>query len=87
MSRHSGKLNGREGGKDMKKLELKFTNQEGKIVTYSIDQPVEPADAAAINAAMDEIIVQNAFTSNGGELVAKSSARIVERMVEEIEMQ
>ncbi|AUJ23967.1 DUF2922 domain-containing protein [Virgibacillus dokdonensis] len=71
----------------MKKLELKFTNQDGKTVNYSIDQPVEPVDTATVNAAMDEILQQNAFTSSGGDLVAKKSARIVERIVEEVEMQ
>ncbi|WP_077706337.1 DUF2922 domain-containing protein [Virgibacillus dokdonensis] len=71
----------------MKKLELKFTNQDGKTVNYSIDQPVEPVDTAAVNAAMDEILQQNAFTSSGGDLVAKKSARIVERIVEEVDMQ
>ncbi|MEF2293403.1 DUF2922 domain-containing protein [Virgibacillus dokdonensis] len=71
----------------MKKLELKFTNEDGKTVNYSIDQPVEPVDTATVNAAMDEILQQNAFTSSGGDLVAKKSARIVERIVEEVEMQ
>ncbi|RFA34471.1 hypothetical protein CAI16_11205 [Virgibacillus dokdonensis] len=71
----------------MKKLELKFTNQDGKTVNYSIDKPVEPVDTATVNAAMDEILQQNAFTSSGGDLVAKKSARIVERIVEEVEMQ
>ncbi len=77
----------RKGGKKMKKLELKFTNQDGKTVNYSIDKPVEPVDTATVNAAMDEILQQNAFTSSGGDLVAKKSARIVERIVEEVEMQ
>ncbi|QTN00803.1 DUF2922 family protein [Sediminibacillus dalangtanensis] len=70
----------------MKKLELKFLNEEDKTVTISLDQPVEPADPAAVNAAMDEIIAQNAFFSSGGDLVSKKSARIVERNVEEIEL-
>lgn len=69
-----------------KKLELKFRNEDGKMVTYSLDNPVEPADAAAVNAAMDEIITQNAFTSSGGNIVVKDSARIVERLVEEIDL-
>ncbi|MRG86027.1 DUF2922 domain-containing protein [Salinibacillus xinjiangensis] len=69
-----------------KTLELKFTNQENKTVTYSFDNPVEPADPAVINAAMDEIIAQNAFASSGGDLVGKKSARIVERNVTEIEL-
>ncbi|WP_067730630.1 DUF2922 domain-containing protein [Oceanobacillus damuensis] len=70
----------------MKKLELKFENQDGKIVTYSLDQPVEPVNPATVNAAMDEIIAQNAFTSTGGDLVTKKSARLVERTVEEIDL-
>ncbi|WP_026570722.1 MULTISPECIES: DUF2922 domain-containing protein [Sediminibacillus] len=70
----------------MKKLELKFLNEEDKTVTISLDQPVEPADPAAVNAAMDEIINQNTFFSSGGDLVSKKSARIVERNVEEIEL-
>ncbi|MFD1172381.1 DUF2922 domain-containing protein [Oceanobacillus sp. M65] len=70
----------------MKKLELKFTNFDGKTVTYSLDQPVEPIDTEAVNAAMDEIIAQNAFTSSGGDIVAKKSARVVDRSVEEIDL-
>ncbi|MGJ9459993.1 MULTISPECIES: DUF2922 domain-containing protein [Oceanobacillus] len=70
----------------MKKLEMKFTNQDGKIVTYSLDKPIEPVNVASIHAAMDEIIAQNAFTSTGGDLIAKKSARLVERIVEDIEL-
>ncbi|MDL4843095.1 DUF2922 domain-containing protein [Aquibacillus rhizosphaerae] len=70
----------------MKTLELKFLNEEEKIVTLSLDNPVEPADSAAIEQAMDEIIAQNAFFSSGGDLVSKKSARIVERNVFDIEV-
>ncbi|SEP69319.1 Protein of unknown function [Virgibacillus subterraneus] len=70
----------------MKKLELKFLNNEGKTVTYSLENPVEPVDPAAVTSAMDEIITQDAFTSSGGSLVSKKSARIVERNVAEIEL-
>ncbi|MEB1805739.1 MAG: DUF2922 domain-containing protein, partial [Bacillaceae bacterium] len=56
-----------------------------KNVTISLDNPVYPVDPAAISAAMDEIIAQNAFTSSGGNLVAKKSARVVDRTVETIE--
>ncbi|MEC5423483.1 DUF2922 domain-containing protein [Virgibacillus sp. C22-A2] len=70
----------------MKKLELKFENYDGKIVTYVIDNPIEPVDSAAVNAAMDEFIAQNAFTSGGGDLISKKSARLVERTVEDVEL-
>ncbi|WP_042143678.1 DUF2922 domain-containing protein [Paucisalibacillus sp. EB02] len=70
----------------MKTLELKFENADGKIVTYSLEQPIEPVDPVTVTAAMDTIIAENAFTSNGGNLVAKKSARVVERNVEDIEL-
>ncbi|SFE11468.1 Protein of unknown function [Lentibacillus persicus] len=70
----------------MRKLELKFLNEDGKTVTYSLEEPIEPADPQAIKSAMDEIIAQNAFTSTGGDVVSIKEARIVERTVEEIEL-
>ncbi|WP_054860209.1 DUF2922 family protein [Gracilibacillus sp. JCM 18860] len=71
----------------MKTIELKFENEEGKTVTISLDAPVEPVDPAAVNTAMDAVIAQNAFfSSGGGDLVGKKSARVVERNVTEIEL-
>ena len=70
----------------MKKREWKFQNEEDKTVTITLDEPVEPADPALINAAMDAIIAANCFYSNGGDLVTKKEARIVERNVEEIQL-
>jgi hypothetical protein len=69
-----------------KTLQLQFENYDGKTVTYSLDNPVEPVDSEAVNTAMDEIINQDAFTSSGGDLVAKKGARLVERTVEDIEI-
>ncbi|WP_079529651.1 MULTISPECIES: DUF2922 domain-containing protein [Halobacillus] len=70
----------------MKKLELKFLNEEGSIVTISLDEPVEPVDQVAIHAAMDAVIAENCFYSSGGNLVEKKQARIVERNVFDIEL-
>ncbi|MFD1017973.1 DUF2922 domain-containing protein [Thalassobacillus hwangdonensis] len=70
----------------MKKLELKFLNEENKTVTISLDNPIEPVDAVKINHAMDTILAQNCFLSSGGDLVSKKQARIVERNVSEIEL-
>lgn len=70
----------------MKKLELKFENEEGKTTTISLDKPVEPVDETAISAAMDTILEENVIFSSGGDLIAKKSARIVERNVEEIDI-
>jgi hypothetical protein len=68
----------------MKKLDLQFLNEMGRTVTISLEQPVEPADEALINEAMDTILAQNVITSSGGLLVSKKSARIVDRTVQEI---
>ncbi|SER69981.1 Protein of unknown function [Gracilibacillus ureilyticus] len=70
----------------MKTIELKFENEEGKTVTVSLDEPVEPVDPQVVNAAMDAIIAENAFFSTGGDLIGKKSARVVERNVTEIEL-
>ncbi|MFC4558199.1 DUF2922 domain-containing protein [Virgibacillus kekensis] len=70
----------------MKKLELKFLNADGKLVTYSLEQPVEPVDPATVKSAMNTIIAQNAFTSSGGDLVSVKSARVVERNVVDIDL-
>lgn len=70
----------------MKVLELKFKNADGKIVTYSLEQPIEPVDPVSVTEAMEDIISQNVFTSSGGDLVEVHSARIVERYEEEIEL-
>lgn len=69
----------------MKRLELIFENEDGKKSTYSIDNPIEPADAEAVENAMDEIVEQDLFMTLGGRLVKKVEARIVERTVTEIE--
>lgn len=69
----------------MKRLELIFENEDGKKSTYSIDNPIEPADAEAVENAMDEIVEQDLFMTSGGRLVKKVEARIVERTVTEIE--
>lgn len=70
----------------MKRLELIFENEIGKNVTISLDNPKENLDANTVISAMDEIIAQNVFTSNGGDLVHKKGARVVERNVTEIEI-
>ncbi|MFC4619666.1 DUF2922 domain-containing protein [Camelliibacillus cellulosilyticus] len=69
-----------------KTIELLFENAAGKTVRYSLDNPVDPYDVAAVNAAMDAIIEQNAFTSSGGDLVKKKGARLVEHNVTDIQL-
>lgn len=71
----------------MKKLDLLFENEEGKTVTYSLDAPIEPADAELINEVMDTIIAENVFETKGGAIVGKKGARIVDRQVEDIDIE
>lgn len=70
----------------MKKIELRFRNVDDKLVRFELDNPVDPIDPAVVNEAMDTIIAENVFTSSGGDLLTKESARIVEQIVEEIEL-
>lgn len=70
----------------MKRLELIFENEAGKNVTFTLDEPVEPVDEEAIHQAMDEIITQNVFTTNDGDVIVKKGARIVERTVTPIDI-
>ncbi|WP_407701316.1 DUF2922 domain-containing protein [Virgibacillus dakarensis] len=69
----------------LKKLELKFLNEHGKIVTYALETPIEPVAPTAVKSEMKEILVQNSFTGSGGDLVSIKGARFVEHNVEEIE--
>ncbi|TDQ41995.1 DUF2922 domain-containing protein [Aureibacillus halotolerans] len=69
-----------------KQLELKFTNTSGTTNTISIEEPVEPVDAAAIHEAMTYFVTNDVFHTSGGSFVAIKEARIVERTVEEIEL-
>lgn len=69
-----------------KKIELIFKNQEGRNVTISLDDPIDPINPLLVSQVMDEVISQGAFISTGGPLVSKFAARIVERNVSEIQL-
>lgn len=70
----------------MKTIELRFRNTDDKLVRFSLDNPVDPIDAVVVNEAMEAIIAENVFTSSGGDILKKESARVVEQLVEEIEL-
>jgi len=70
----------------MKRLELYFDNEEGRSVRFSLDHPEEPVDIEKVNQVMDEIIALDVFTTNGGGLVGKRRARLVENIVEDINL-
>ncbi|OIJ15243.1 hypothetical protein BKP35_05180 [Anaerobacillus arseniciselenatis] len=69
-----------------KRIELIFKNEAGRNVTVSVANPTEPVDPELVSQVMADVIAQDAFITTGGKLVAKHSARIVERNVENIEI-
>mgnify|MGYP001171386646 CR=1 FL=1 len=71
----------------MRKLELQFKNEDGKIVTIVVDDPIEPVHPQRVSQAMDTIIQQNVFMTAGGELVSKHGARVVEQKVTLVELE
>ena len=67
-------------------LELQFTTEMGKTGRISVYEPKTDLTAAAIEAAMDQIIATNIFSGTGGEFTGKSGARIVTRDVTEFDL-
>lgn len=67
-----------------KTLELVFKNASDKEVTLSLADPKDGLTLAAANAAMQQIIDKNIFTSTGGDLVAIADAQI--RVLDVIEL-
>ncbi|CAM3249595.1 DUF2922 domain-containing protein [Sporolactobacillus spathodeae] len=70
----------------MKKIDLVFLNEQGKSVTLSLNDPMEPVNAVAVKDAMTEIITRNVFTSAGGQLTSIKSARVSESIITPIEL-
>jgi len=62
-------------------LQMTFLNQAGGRVTISLDEPKDTLTSTEILAAMDLIIAKNIFSTSGGDLVTKDSARIIDRTV------
>ena len=70
-----------------KQLQLRFRNEEDNLVTISLDEPLEPVNPEMVQEVMGNIINDNVLTSNGGALVTMYGARLVERTVEDIELE
>lgn len=67
-------------------LEMRFNNAAGRLVTVRVADVVDPYTGAEASLLMDDIITRNVFTSTGGDLVVKDSARIVVTDVSELEL-
>lgn len=68
-----------------KKLEMDFIDELNKRFRLSIDDPKEDLETIQVEAAMDEILSHNIFTSNGVDLVSYNAARVITTVVEEME--
>ena len=59
-----------------KTLVMTFLNEEGKKTAIRVSNAREDITAAEVATAMDVIIAKNIFTSTGGDLKIKDSARL-----------
>lgn len=69
-----------------KKLEMDFLDEMNKRFRLSIDNPKEDLDIIQVEVAMDEILANNIFISNGVDLAGAEAARIITTSVEEMEL-
>lgn len=69
-----------------KTLELLFLTEAGKSATISISDPIEPVDVNKVKTAMDDVVASNVFTTTTGSFISAKGARIVERNVNEYEL-
>lgn len=69
-----------------KTLELLFLTEGGKSATLSVADPIEPIDVEKVKTAMNEVIASNVFTTASGSFIGAKGARVVERNVNEYEV-
>ncbi|NLP27880.1 MAG: DUF2922 domain-containing protein [Clostridia bacterium] len=62
-------------------LQMTFVNISGDKVSFTISNIKPDVTEAEVNAAMDAIIAENIFFSEGGDLQAKYSAQLIQRQV------
>ncbi|KGR77775.1 DUF2922 domain-containing protein [Ureibacillus manganicus] len=67
-------------------LEMKFNLENGKTLTLSVSEPKENITPAEVVTAMQTIIDQDVFHSEGYAIIGINQARIVERNVSELEL-
>lgn len=67
-----------------KTLQLHFNTSEGGSASVTIDAPLEPVNAAAVQQAMDAIIASGAFISTTGPFLSAKKASLIDREVTDI---
>lgn len=70
----------------MKTLELRFKDDQGRTSMIGIPHPKEPIHPTEVSQVMDAIIATEAFGTHDSKFATKSSARVVERYVEPIDI-
>jgi len=65
---------------------MRFNNAAGRLVTIKVPDVLDSYSGADASLLMDNILARNIFTSNGGDLITKDSARIVVTDVIELEL-
>lgn len=70
---------------EKRKLEMDFIDGTNKSFRLSLDNPKEDLDTIQVEAAMDEMLANNIFVSNGVDLVGFDGARVITTVVEEME--
>lgn len=67
------------------KLEMDFLDTLNKISKISLDNPKPDLLPSEIQAAMENIIAQNVFTSKDGDFIAVGGARVITTNISEFE--
>jgi hypothetical protein len=67
-------------------LEMQFINASGRTSTVRVPNVIDPYTGAAAAVLMDSIVTKNIFTTSGGDLISKDSARIVVTDVTDLEL-
>ena len=62
-----------------KTLQLVFRTEEGRTVTISLADPVEPVVAQDVEDVMDLIIAKDIFHTNSGAITGKVRATLIAR--------
>jgi hypothetical protein len=69
-----------------KNLVMTFMNREGSRASLTLPAVKDNITEIEVATAMDAVILNNIFSTTGGDLVTKHSAQIVERSVTDLEV-
>ncbi|MER2106032.1 MAG: DUF2922 domain-containing protein [Solibacillus sp.] len=67
-------------------LQMTFTNEENHTLTINVNDPKDNMVVAEVSAVMDTIIASGVFVKDGFVFNRKKSARLVDRVVSDFEL-